>query len=51
LKIIFTSLQTGNHASILSFKISAGWMLFLMPNQECQSTEGKKQIKQQEKKM
>jgi len=33
---ICTSLQTDNHARTLSI----GQMLFLMPNQRCQSTEG-----------
>jgi len=29
-----------NHASILSLNFFTGRMLFLMPNQQCQSTEG-----------
>ena len=33
-------LQTRNHINTSSL-ISTGWMLFLMPNQQCQSTEGK----------
>jgi len=33
-------LQTDNHASTLSLNFFAGQMLFLMPNQQCQSTEG-----------
>jgi len=41
MQIICTSLQTDNHASTspLSF---TGWMPFLPPNQQRQSTEGKK---------
>jgi len=35
-----TSLQTDNHASTSSLKFLTGQMLFLMPNQQCQSTEG-----------
>jgi len=40
MQTICTLLQTDNHinTSALNF---AGWMLFLMPNQRCQSTEGK----------
>jgi len=40
MQTICTSLQTDNHmnTSALNF---AGWMLFLTPNQRCQSTEGK----------
>jgi len=41
MKIICTSLQTGNHISTSSL-ISTGRMLFLIPNKQCQSTEGKK---------
>jgi len=40
LQIICTLLQTANHASTSSL-IFTVWMLFLTPNQECQSTEGK----------
>jgi len=36
-------LQTRNHINTSSL-ISTGWMLFLMPNQQCQSTEGKETI-------
>jgi len=32
-----TSLQTDNHTNTSIF---TGWMLFLVPNQQCQSTEG-----------
>jgi len=34
------SLQTGNHATTTSLKCFTGWMLFRVPNQQCQSTEG-----------
>ena len=39
-QIICTSLLTDNHASI-SLLFFKGRMLFLTPNQQCQSTEGK----------
>jgi len=39
MQIICTSLQTDNHASTSSL-IFTGQVLFLMPNQQCQSTEG-----------
>jgi len=35
-----TSLQTDNHASTSLLKFFTGWMPFLPPNQQCQSTEG-----------
>jgi len=38
-QITCTLLQTDNYASTSS--IFTGRMLFLMPNQQCQSTEGK----------
>jgi len=38
IEIICTSVQIDNHASS-STLIFTGWMLFLMPNQQCQSTE------------
>ena len=38
MQISDTLLQTDNHASISSF--FTGQMLFLMPNQQCQTTEG-----------
>ena len=38
MQIICTSLQTGNHASISSHSFT-GRMLFLTPNQQCQSIE------------
>jgi len=40
MQIICTSLQTDNCASTSSLS-SAGRILFLMPNQQCQSSEGK----------
>jgi len=41
MQIICISLQTDNHASTSSFNfLQAGCLLFLMPNQQCQSTEG-----------
>jgi len=42
-EIICTSLQTGNHASTSSLNFT-GWMLFLTPNQQCQSSEGKSSV-------
>ena len=41
MQIIYTSLQTDNHASTLSLHIFTGWMPFLPANQQRQSTEGK----------
>jgi len=41
MQIICTTLQTDNHASTPSLNFFMGWMLFLTPNQQCQSTEGK----------
>jgi len=43
MQIICTSLQTDNHASTSS-PIFTGQMLFLTPNQQCQSTEGNANI-------
>jgi len=40
MQVIGTALQTDDHASTSSFKFFAGHMLFLMPNQQYQSTEG-----------
>jgi len=40
MQIICTSLQIDNHASTSSLSFT-GWMLFLTPNQQCQSTDGK----------
>jgi len=40
--IICTSLQTDDHASTSSLNFFAGWMLFLMLNRQCQSTEGRR---------
>jgi len=37
MQIICTSLQIENHATSLNFFV--GWMLFLMPNQQHQSTK------------
>jgi len=37
---VCTSLQTDNHASTSLLKFFTGWMPFLPPNQQCQSTEG-----------
>jgi len=34
MQTICTSLQTDNHTN------TSGWMLFLVPNQQCQNTEG-----------
>jgi len=38
---VCTSLQTDNHASTPPLSFFTGWMPFLPPNQQCQSTEGK----------
>jgi len=38
-QIIYTSLQTDNHASTSSLNFFLDQTLFLMPNQQCQSTE------------
>jgi len=40
MQIICTSLQADDHASTSSLNF-LGRMLFLMPNQQCQRTEGK----------
>jgi len=42
MQIICTSLQTDNHASTSQLKFFTGWMPFLPPNQQHQSTEGLK---------
>jgi len=42
---VCTSLQTDNHASNPSLSFFTGQMPFLLPNQQCQSTEGKKQVR------
>jgi len=39
---VCTSLQTDNHASIRTLSFFTGWMPFLLPNQQHQSTEGKR---------
>jgi len=40
MQTICTSLQTNNHTNTSHRSIFTGWMLFLAPNQHCQSTEG-----------
>jgi len=40
MQVICTLLQTDNHASTSPLKCFTGWMLYLPPNQQCQSTEG-----------
>jgi len=40
---VCTSPQTGNHASTSPLKFFTDWMPFLLPNQQRQSTEGKKE--------
>jgi len=40
MQIVCTLLQSDNHASA-SLKFFTGWMPFLPPNQQCQSTEDK----------
>jgi len=37
---VCTLLQTDNHASTTPLKFFTGWMPFLPPNQQRQSTEG-----------
>jgi len=37
---VSTSLQTDNHTSIPPLSFFTGWMPFLLPNQQHQSTEG-----------
>jgi len=49
MQIICTSLQTDDHASISSLTFFTGRMLFLTPNQQCQSTEGKQKETQHTK--
>jgi len=44
MQITCTSLQTDNHASTSSLNYFTCWMLFLTPNQQCWSTEGKADI-------
>ena len=39
---VCTSLQTDNHASTPPLSFFTGWMPFLPPNQQCQSTENSK---------
>jgi len=45
MKIICTSLQTANNANTSSLNFFTGLMLFLMPNQQRESTEGQHLIK------
>jgi len=40
MQIICTSLQTDNQTSTSSFEFFTRRMLFMMPNQQCQSAEG-----------
>ena len=42
MQTICTSLHTDNHAGTSPLSFFTGWMLFLPPNQQCQSTEGNK---------
>jgi len=42
---VCTSLQADNHASTPLLSFFTGRMPFLPPNQQCQSTEGKKALK------
>jgi len=44
MQIICTTLQTDNHASTQSLNFFTGRMLFLTPNQQCQSTEGRRDL-------
>jgi len=39
-QIICTSLRIDNHASTSSLNLLTGRVLFQLPNQQCQSTEG-----------
>jgi len=43
MQIICTLLQTDNHTSTSLLSFFTGWMPFLMPNQQYQSTEGNSQ--------
>ena len=40
MQTICTSLQTDNHTNTSLLNFFTGQMLFLKPNQQCQSTEG-----------
>jgi len=44
MQIICIKLQTNNQTSISSLNIFTDQMLFLTPNQQCQSTEGKAMV-------
>ena len=46
MQIMCTSLQTDNHASTSSPNFFTGRMPFLMPNQQYQSTPGRRLVKQ-----
>jgi len=41
MQVICTSLQTDNHANTSSLQFFTGRMPFLLPSQQCQSTEGR----------
>jgi len=45
MQIICTSLQTDNHTSTSPLTFFTGQMLFLTPNQQCQSPKGKWQLR------
>ena len=45
MQVICTLLQTDDHASTSSLSFFTGWMPFLLPNQQHQSTEGAKNVK------
>ena len=40
MQTVCTSLQTDNYTRHLITQFFTGWMLFLTPKQQCQSTEG-----------
>jgi len=45
MQTIWTSLQTDNHASTPPLTFFTGRVLFMTPNQQCQSTEGNEPTK------
>jgi len=47
---VCTSLQTDNHTSTPPLSFYTGWMPFLLPNQQCQNTEGNSTNKQMKNK-
>ena len=49
LQMFCTSLQTDNHASTSSLDFFIGPILFLMPNQQCESTEGRSKQSRRDK--